>query len=92
MLAVLLRLEAPRRKLWRRRVCLFLRFCTCFLVSRRLGQDGRKTCFNFQFFLNEECKDAMNLSDFIDSFQLEFTDLEKVGKLGYVDGISNIII
>jgi hypothetical protein len=48
--------------------------------------------FNLQFFLNETCKDAMNLSDFIDSVKIQLSDLESVGKLGFVDGISNIII
>jgi hypothetical protein len=48
--------------------------------------------FNMQFFLNEQCKDAMNIMDFVNSMTLEFSDLEEVGKLGYVEGISNIII
>ena len=48
--------------------------------------------FNLQFFLNEQCKDAMNLTDFVDSMELEFSDLEDVGKLGYVEGISKIMI
>jgi hypothetical protein len=48
--------------------------------------------FNLQFFLNEECKNAMNISDFMNSFTLQIADLEKVGSLGYVDGISDIII
>jgi hypothetical protein len=48
--------------------------------------------FNLQFFLNETCKDAMNIMDFVDSIKLQLTDLEKVGKLGFVDGISNIIV
>jgi hypothetical protein len=48
--------------------------------------------FNMQFFLNEQCKDAMNIMDFVNSMTLEFSDLEDVGKLGYVEGISNIII
>jgi hypothetical protein len=48
--------------------------------------------FNLQFFLNEQCKDAMNIMDFVNSMTLEFSDLEDVGKLGYVEGISNIII
>jgi len=48
--------------------------------------------FNLQFFLNEQCKDAMNLMDFVDSMALELSDLEDVGKLGYVEGISGIII
>ena len=41
--------------------------------------------------MNETCKDAMNLMDFVNSIQLQLTDLEKVGKIGYVEGISNII-
>ena len=47
--------------------------------------------FNLQFFLNETCKDAMNIMDFVESIQLQLSDLESVGKLGYVEGISNII-
>jgi len=48
--------------------------------------------FNLQFFLNETCKDAMNITDFVDSIQLQLSDLEKVGELGFVNGISNIIV
>jgi hypothetical protein len=48
--------------------------------------------FNLQFFLNEDCKDAMNMSEFINSIQLKISDLENIGKVGYVEGISNIII
>ena len=48
--------------------------------------------FNLQFFLNETCKDAMNIMDFVDSIKLQLSDLEKVGNIGYVEGISNIII
>ena len=48
--------------------------------------------FNLQFFLNETCKDAMNISEFIDNIKLQLSDLENIGKLGYVEGISNIII
>jgi len=47
--------------------------------------------FNLQIFLNETCKDAMNIMDFVDSIKLQLSDLENVGKLGYVEGISNII-
>ena len=48
--------------------------------------------FNLQFFLNETCKDAMNIMDFVDSIQLQLSDLEKVGEIGFVEGISNIIV
>ena len=55
------------------------------------NNNNNKT-FNMQFFLNETCKDAMNIMDFVNSMTLELSDLEDVGKLGYVEGISNIII
>lgn len=48
--------------------------------------------FNLQFFLNTTCKDALNLTDFINSLTLQLTDLENVGSSGYVNGLSNIII
>jgi len=48
--------------------------------------------FNLNFFLNEQCKDALNITDFIHSIQLKLTDLEKVGQLGYVEGMSQIIV
>ena len=48
--------------------------------------------FNLQVFLNEKCKDAMNIMDFVNSMTLELSDLEEVGNLGYVEGISNIMI
>ena len=48
--------------------------------------------FNLQFFLNETCKDAMNITDFVDSLKLQLSDLERVGELGYIEGISNIIV
>jgi len=48
--------------------------------------------FNLQFFLNEQCKDAMNIMDFVNTFQLQFSDFERIGEVGYVEGISKIII
>ena len=48
--------------------------------------------FNLQFFLNETCKDAMNITDFINSLQLTTQDFENTGKVGFIDGISKIII
>ena len=48
--------------------------------------------FNLQVFLNETCKDAMNIMDFVNSMEIELADLEKVGELGYVDGMTNIIL
>ena len=48
--------------------------------------------FNLNVFLNEQCKDAMNIMEFVDSIKLDLSDAEMVGKLGYINGISHIII
>ena len=48
--------------------------------------------FNLQFFLNETCKDALNISDFVKSIKPSLEDLEATGRLGYVEGVSNIIL
>ena len=54
--------------------------------------NSHNKAFNLNFFLNETCKDAMNITDFVESIKLQLTDLERVGELGYVEGISNIIV
>ena len=48
--------------------------------------------FNLQVYLNETCKDAINLTDFVDSIKVQIKDLEKVGEKGYAEGISEIFI
>jgi hypothetical protein len=48
--------------------------------------------FNLQVFLNETCKDAINLSDFINQIQISIGDLEETGTLGYAEGISKVFI
>ena len=48
--------------------------------------------FNLQFFLNEQCKDALNIGEFVDSIKVQLTDLETVGRIGYVEGVSKILI
>jgi hypothetical protein len=48
--------------------------------------------FNLHFFLNEQCKDALNIMDFINQLQLKLSDLDMVGKVGYSEGISKIFI
>ena len=54
--------------------------------------NSHNKAFNLNFFLNETCKDAMNIMDFVESIQLQLSDLERVGEKGYIEGISNIII
>jgi hypothetical protein len=56
------------------------------------SNNNNKTSFNLQFFLNETCKDAMNIVDFVNSLQLTNNDFETTGKLGFVNGISRIFI
>ena len=48
--------------------------------------------FNLQFFLNETCKDAMNIMDFVDSIKIQLCDIESIGELGFVNGMSKLII
>jgi hypothetical protein len=54
--------------------------------------NSHNKAFNLNFFLNETCKDAMNITEFVESIKLQLSDLERVGELGYVEGISNIIV
>ena len=60
--------------------------------SKTVTNNISNTKFNMNFFLNEKCKDALNISDFVDSLSLKLTELEQVGRLGYVEGISKIFI
>jgi hypothetical protein len=61
-------------------------------VGNNNNINSNNKTFNLQLFLNEQCKDAMNIMEFVDSLKLQLSDLENVGKLGYVNGISNIIV
>jgi len=55
------------------------------------SHNSHNSHFNLQFFLNETCKDALNMTDFISSIVIKLTDLQKVQKDGYVDGMTAII-
>jgi hypothetical protein len=59
--------------------------------SNNTNNSHNKT-FNLQFFLNETCKDAMNISEFIENIKIDVSDLENMGRVGYVEGMSNILI
>jgi len=61
------------------------------IISNSNINSNNKT-FNLNFFLNETCKNAMNITDFVDSIKLQLSDLESVGRLGYIEGLSKIII
>ena len=67
-------------------------FCNNSINNINTITNSNNKTFNLQIFLNETCKDAMNISDFVESVKLQVSDLENVGKVGYIEGISNIII
>ena len=48
--------------------------------------------FNLNFFLNTTCKDAMNMSEFIQNMNINFKDIENIGKNGYVSGMTDMIL
>jgi hypothetical protein len=54
--------------------------------------NSHNKAFNLNFFLNETCKNAMNITDFVDSIKLQLTDFINVGEVGFIEGISNIIV
>jgi len=60
-------------------------------VSNNTINSNNKT-FNLQFFLNEQCKDALNIGEFVDSIKVQLCDLENTGRIGYVEGVSKILI
>ena len=68
-----------------------LEVCKTNNTTMNMNNCNNKT-FNMQVFLNEKCKDAMNLTDFVNSMMLDFSDLEELGELGYVEGISRQMV
>ena len=66
--------------------------CKTSGTNNSYNNNSHNKTFNMQVFLNEKCKDAMNIMDFVNSMTLQLSDLEDVGELGYVEGISKIII
>jgi hypothetical protein len=60
--------------------------------TNTINSNNTNNTFNMNMFLNEKCKDAMNMKDFINSIQLNMIDMENVERDGYVEGMSNILI
>jgi hypothetical protein len=60
-------------------------------ISNSHNNNNNKT-FNLQFFLNETCKDAMNMKDFIKSLELSLPELEKMGEIGFAEGMSRVFV
>jgi len=64
----------------------------CKNSNTTINNNNNSKTFNMQVFLNEKCKDAMNIMEFVDSMNLQLSDLEELGELGYVEGISRQMI
>jgi rubredoxin len=64
----------------------------CKNSNTTINSNSNNKTFNMQVFLNEKCKDAMNIMDFVNSMDLQLSDLEELGELGYVEGISRQMI
>ena len=63
----------------------------CENINNITNNNGNNT-FNLQFFLNEKCKDALNIEDFVNQIKLQISDLDMIGKVGYVEGITKIFL
>lgn len=66
-------------------------------LAKKVGNNNNNTTnnnqqFNLTFYLNETCKNAMNIMDFVSQLQVGIKDLEETGRLGYAEGISKIFI
>jgi hypothetical protein len=61
-------------------------------INTNNTNNSHNKTFNLQLYLNETCKDAMNIMDFVDSIKFQLSDLESIGELGYVNGLSKVII
>jgi hypothetical protein len=61
-------------------------------ISNNISNNSNNKTFNLNFFLNEECKNAINIRDFINSIEFGLEDLEETGRVGFVEGISKVVI
>jgi len=60
-------------------------------INNNISNCNNKS-FNLNFFLNEQCKDALNINEFVDSIKMQLSDLEDFAHLGYADGVSKIFV
>jgi hypothetical protein len=62
------------------------------VVTNNTMNNTMNNNFNINFFLNEKCKDAVNIQDFVNSLELQLKDLEETGRIGYINGITKIFV
>ena len=61
-------------------------------INNMTNSNNNNNQFNLNFFLNNTCKDAMNMSEFIENMDVDFNDIEYIGRNGYVNGMTNMIL
>ena len=61
-------------------------------INGNVTTNNNNQKFNLNFFLNETCKDAMTIQEFLDSIRITFEDLLLIGNTGFVNGVSDILI
>jgi hypothetical protein len=61
-------------------------------TNNTINNNNNNQKFNLNFFLNDTCKDAMNMSDFIQDIDVQFEDIENIGRNGYVTGMTDMIL
>ena len=61
-------------------------------INNTTNNNSNNNTFNLNFFLTDTCKDAMNINEFIESIEVSIEDLKYLGKNGYVEGISKLLI
>lgn len=62
------------------------------MQSHNTTNNNTNNIVNINMFLNEQCKDAMNMSEFIESIQLNLEDITKIGERGHAEGMANILV
>jgi hypothetical protein len=60
--------------------------------NNTIHTNSHNKTFNLQVFLNETCKDAMNMKDFIKSLELSMFELERMGEIGFAEGVSKLFV
>jgi hypothetical protein len=60
-------------------------------ANMNINVNSNNKTFNLHFYLNETCKNAMNIDDFVSSVKVSLEDLENTGRHGYVEGITHIV-
>ena len=64
----------------------------CNNINTNSHNNSHNKTFNLNFYLNETCKEAINIDEFVKSIKVQLDDIEHTGRVGYVNGVSNIII